>query len=420
MNSRRSPRPLSVLRVVLVLVAALAAGCGKKGAPLAPLYLVPSSVGEVSARRVDNGVRLRFMLPAKNENGPGIDLDRVEIYAVTVAPGGETPPNRELLTKTYLAGRIEVKPVPAEGEAPTTAAADSRPSPGDTVTFVEQLTPKALEPLAPKPVAKKPAPPAPSRQSAPGGDAQPTLPVVPLQPQPGWPAAAAPAAVSHPVRVYVVRGVARNGRSGPPSARIPVPLGAVPDAPGGLTVRNTETAVVAEWLPGLATVGGGLLRYNVYEADAASEPVNRNPLEAPSYERAGAAQGTEVCFRVRAVDVSGSVHVESGPSNPACLTPKDVFPPAAPKGLAAVATPGAVQLIWDANSEADFAGYIVLRAEAPGETLQPLTPAPIRDTVFQDTTVKPGVRYVYAIVAVDSATPPNRSAESERAEATAR
>ena len=126
-----------------------------------------------------------------------------------------------------------------------------------------------------------------------------------------------------------------------------------------------------------------------------------------------------MCFRVRAVDVSGIVHVESGPSNPACVTPKDVFPPAAPKGLAAVATPGAVQLIWDANSEADFGGYIVLRAEAPGETLQPLTPAPIRDTVFQDATVKPGVRYVYAIVAVDSATPPNRSPASERVEATA-
>ena len=117
MNSRRLPRPLSILRVVLVLVAALAAACGKKGAPLAPLYLVPSSVGEVSARRVDDGVRLRFVLPAKNENGPGIDFDRVEIYAVTVAPGGETPPNRELLTKPYLAGRIEVKPVPVEGEA---------------------------------------------------------------------------------------------------------------------------------------------------------------------------------------------------------------------------------------------------------------------------------------------------------------
>ena len=35
-------------------------------------------------------------------------------------------------------------------------------------------------------------------------------------------------------------------------------------------------------------------------------------------------------------------------------------------------------------------------------------------------TVKPGVRYVYAIVAVDRAVPPNRSALSARVEETAR
>jgi hypothetical protein len=67
-----------------------------------------------------------------------------------------------------------------------------------------------------------------------------------------------------------------------------------------------------------------------------------------------------------------------------------------------------------------MAGYLVLRGEAPGDTLQPLTPQPIKDTSYRDTTVKPGVRYVYAIVAIDRATPPNRSAPSARVEETAR
>mgnify|MGYP000474274054 CR=1 FL=1 len=43
-------------------------------------------------------------------------------------------------------------------------------------------------------------------------------------------------------------------------------------------------------------------------------------------------------------------------------------PPAAPTGLQAVAGDGAVSLIWEPNSESDLAGYLVLRAVAPGET----------------------------------------------------
>ena len=51
---------------------------------------------------------------------------------------------------------------------------------------------------------------------------------------------------------------------------------------------------------------------------------------------------------------------------------------------------------------------------------RPITPTPIRETTYRDTTVTPGVRYVYAIVAVDRATPPNMSPQSTRVEETAR
>ena len=62
--------------------------CGKKGPPLAPLRLVPGPMSEVTVRRVGDDVQIHFKLPTANANGPGaIDLDRVEIYAVTAAPG---------------------------------------------------------------------------------------------------------------------------------------------------------------------------------------------------------------------------------------------------------------------------------------------------------------------------------------------
>jgi fibronectin type 3 domain-containing protein len=121
---------------------------------------------------------------------------------------------------------------------------------------------------------------------------------------------------------------------------------------------------------------------------------------------------------VTTVEKVATVPIESAPTPRVCVTPVDRFAPAAPSGLAVVATTGALNLIWDANHESDVAGYVVLRGEAPGDTLQPLTPEPIRETRFRDTTAQPGVRYAYAIVAVDRAG--NRSAPSARVEETAR
>jgi predicted small lipoprotein YifL len=405
---------------MLTLLAGLTAGCGKKGAPLAPLYLVPASVTEVSARRAEDAIRLRFVLPAKNQNGPGIDLNRVEIYAITLGPGAATPPNRDLLTKPRLVGEITVKPPPVDGAEP--APEDKRPAPGDVVTFAEPISARMLEPAPlPKAVpAPRPRGTDPTRR--PDGPAVTTPPTESGTPPP-TPLANAPtipAAAAEPVRIYVIRGVASNGRPGAASARVAVPLGTPPEAPGGLAAHHTETALVVEWLPSVATIGGTTVEYNIYRADALGEPLNPKPLTTPSYEQTGAPLGGELCFRVRSVNATGSVSVESTLSDPACVTPRDIFPPATPRGLAPVATPGAVNLIWDANAEADLAGYLVLRAEAPDETLQALTPAPIRDTFYRDTSIKPGVRYVYAIVAVDSATPPNRSAPSERADVLAR
>ena len=130
--------------------------------------------------------------------------------------------------------------------------------------------------------------------------------------------------------------------------------------------------------------------------------------------------GAERCYALRSVATEHGLEVESEPSLPACITLHDIYPPATPQGLSAVGSEGSISLIWNPNQEPDLAGYLVLRAEAPGETLQRLTPEPIRATSYNDTDVQVGVRYVYAIVAVDSTTPPNVSAESDRIEDAAR
>jgi len=230
-------------------------------------------------------------------------------------------------------------------------------------------------------------------------------PVPPLPPLPNYPA-----------RLYAVRGVTKKGRPGPPSTRLELPLVAVPAPPPTATATATETSIVLTWSdpnykPPIA--------YNVYKVGAV-DPINPEPVAAGKFERAGVTFGTEECFTVRAIVKVANVSIGSTPSEPVCLTPRDTFPPAAPKGFSIVAGTGTMNLGWDANTEPDLAGYLVLRAEAPSDMLQPLTPVPITATSYEDKTVKPGVRYVYAIVAVDNATPPNRSAPSVRLEETAR
>lgn len=398
------------------------AACGKKGPPLAPLHLVPSRVEDVKAVRRGSDVELRFKLPTANANGPGpVDLDRVEVYAITVPPGAPTPPNRELLSKAHLVGAVPVKPSPEEGGPTTDAPAeDKRPAPGEYAVFVETLTDDQLKPAP----VKTPSPKSGQKIPEP-------LPFLRR------------AGSQHPTRVYGVRGAARNGRPGAPSAQVSIPLTDPPPAVGGLKTAYSADAVtltwdvppppepsdveeLSEWMflapqfpwlfyraPPPATT------FNVYLAPQPT-PLNPTPLASPEFVRSGVEFGKQECFVVRTVRTSGAVTTESAPSEPECVTPFDTFPPAAPQGLQAVSGTGDINLSWDANTEPDLGGYIVLRGEAGGETLQAMTPMPITDTRYRDAAVTRGVRYVYAVVAVDKGKPANSSPQSARVDETAR
>jgi hypothetical protein len=445
-----SARARAVALTVLAASLTVSLACGKKGPPLAPLRLVPVAPSDLSAHRSAAEVQLRFTLPNANLNGPGrVDLDHVEIFAMTVAAGAPPPPNRELLTKPYVVGTVAVKPPPVEGKEPAAnAPPDTRPSPGDHVTFVEQLTedkrkPVKLAPVAPAAAATPPATTAPAAVPAeapakPGEAAPPAAPPgAPATPPSGAAAAApgatppatatpapaaapqAPVGLPYPARIYVVRGVSRGGRTGAPSARVSVPLISPAGAPTAVVAQlPTEKAIVIEWTPPVAEPGASPLAFNVFRGNA--EPLNPAPLTDVKFNFTTVEYGKEQCFTVRTIQTIQNVTIESDPSAPACLTPIDKFPPEAPKGLRAVAEDGAVSLVWDVNTEADLAGYIVLRGEVEGGPLQPITPQPLKDANYRDTTTKAGVRYFYAVVAVDTATPPNRSAQSALEAVTAR
>jgi len=252
-------------------------------------------------------------------------------------------------------------------------------------------------------------------------------------------------------RTYVSVGVNNRGRRGPVSRRVAVPLVPPPPRPTTPVVSYDETTITVTWTatgslaqkpaggPAAADVlpskpiGPAVppIAYNVYEvspADAASGSsataraaaetrLTKTPVAEAHFSDARVEWGVERCYVVRAVETVDNLTLESDAAPPACKKLVDTFPPAAPKGLTAVPTEGAVNLIWQPNGEKDLNGYLVLRAVAPGENLSPVTSSPIQGTTFKDA-VEPAVRYVYAVAAVDKAG--NTSAPSNAVEATAR
>jgi hypothetical protein len=177
----------------------------------------------------------------------------------------------------------------------------------------------------------------------------------------------------------------------------------------------------------------GPTRYNVYRdlaPDALAYPVitpaGAAPAPLPVVSTAPGVTlvtdevefGRARCYTVRSVRGAAAI---GEPAPPVCFTPIDIFPPEPPAQPAAVSAQGAISLIWDPSPELDLGGYLVFRRDVGGAALLQLTPTPITEARYRDSTVTAGRRYIYTVVAVDSQLPlPNMSAESLPIEETAR
>jgi len=131
-----------------------------------------------------------------------------------------------------------------------------------------------------------------------------------------------------------------------------------------------------------------------------------SPIASPKFTDKRIAWGEKRCYTVRSTVRLGSATIESDAGPPECKVLVDSFAPAAPKGLAAISSAGAINLIWEPNTESDLAGYIILRGtphEGATDTpeLEPIG-APVTETRFSDAVVA-GTTHVYAVQAIDRA-----------------
>ncbi len=434
----------AALLVSLAAAAPFAAGCGKKGPPLPPLVLLPAAPADLAAERRGEQVDLRFTVPAANTNNTRpANMERVDVYAVT---SRTALTDDQLVKHATKVGSVPVKTPPDPDAAATPEeAAEEEPEPpegagldqGAVARVQETLTPAAAIPIEP------PKDPNAPKTLPPDDEARPLV-------------GAPPAPLT---RTYAVVGINAKGRRGPVSKRVSIALMPPPPAPSAPTVAYTENAITVTWAPPPAgavlqqPASGDVLpakpigvavpafAFNVYSVGGTPvAPVTPSPAPAPAtappaVAPAGEARltkapitgtsyvdnriewGAERCYTVRVVETMAALSVESSAPPAACVKLVDTFPPAAPQGLTAVASEGAINLIWQPNGEPDLVGYIVLRDAAPGDTLVPLMTAPIQETTFRDN-VQAGIRHVYVVQAVDKAG--NVSKMSNRVEETAR
>lgn len=408
-----------------MLVLLLCPACGRKGPPLPPLVKLPTAPGDLVAERHGGTVDIRLVVPVANTDGTRpANLARVDVYGIT---GPTTLTDQEVLKAGTKVASLRVKAPrdPDKTIDPDEAASEMEPPGGEGLDqgavahVAEELTAEILRPTDTTKARPRRKPPKTVAAAK---------PLLPLSP-------------SELARWYVGVGVTTKGRNGPLSQRVVVPMVPPPPPPSVPKVEYDEKAVTVSWTPirsGNATeppadsevlpstpigVPVPAITYNVYEvstserSDTRLTRLTKDPIDQTQFADARIVWNEERCYTVRAVETIDGVRVESDEAPATCRKLIDTFAPAAPKGLQAISSEGAISLIWDANTEKDIRGYLVMRGDPAAAELTQVTPQPIQETSFKDA-VRPGVRYAYAVRAIDTAG--NIGAMSERVEETAR
>ena len=332
----------------------LLAGCGLASNPLPPTLWLPRPVRDLQAARVGDEVQLRWSMPRHT-------TDNVELRGPQRAHICWMP----ALGRTAVFNQSQCRAAGDASFAPDKRAAFDAALPAElkqgklraVVFFVELQSP-----------AGKTAGPSNGAWAVAG---------------------AAPPAVTGLELATVPNGVALHWQK----------AGVEPDLSMRIqrTLATPPKALKAVQRSGASPVEEQTLEVDLSHGDPGGALDHDASLD--QLYRYTAARVLRVMLNGRALELAGS------PSAPATIDAKDVFPPAIPQGLAAVADDRApaIDLSWQPDSDPDLAGYIVYRRDvSAGTGWQRVSgPAPVVPPSFDDRKVVAGHQYAYAVSAVD-------------------
>ena len=330
-------------------------GCGTPGAPQPPSLNLPDRVIDLSATRVGNQVSLTWTMPRRN-------TDKIPL-------------------KGEIRARVCRREDGPDATARCISAGERSFSPAAAATFSETL-PAAFTAGPPRPLAYFVELP-----NARGRSAGLSNPATVL-------AGEAPAAVTGFAAEVRKQGVVLRWTAAGPGASVRLqrklltPLPAAPrTGPLPATSQPVEQNLLVESTPD----------------SAPAEAIDQNIVFGNTYEYR--AQRV-----IRFAENGSTIELDGDFSPPARVEALDVFPPAIPTGLAAVAiaanlasaTPASIDLSWQPNSEPDLAGYHVYRREGQTPWQRISSDQPVIGPAFHDAHVLPGHTYSYGVSAVDT------------------
>ena len=372
-----------------LLMSLLLCGCGNPGSPLPPSLMLPQPVVDLSGERTGDAVRLHWTMTRRTTDGVVLrDDQRAVVCRVTST--GACEQAGELLVEAGRPAQFTDRLPPALREgAPRLLGYEvrlknhaGRDAGASNVVYTAAG-------WAPPPVRSVVA-----QATAQGIVVRWQAPAV------GAPASGARLLVRLERDRVLGEPASQTrdvGHGRPAEAGVPQPLEQTLEAVEHVPVAMREpTSQTREG--GRLTSSGAWLPDHTVDAQAELNRSYRYTVQMVERETLGG----------HAVEVSGTA------GRTGVVVAKDVFPPAVPTGVAAVADAegGTIDLSWTANADPDLAGYVVYRrvegASAAPERVS--GKALLATPDWSDAGARKGVRYAYSISAVDASG--NESARS--------